>query len=163
MRQRLGIAAALLREPRLLLLDEPTTGLDPGGMRDMRRLVRRLADEGITVLLSSHLMGEVEELCDRRGDRPHRAGSSTRGRSRELLASTAGRYRLRTTDDERAAALAEDRHGVDRRPLRRRRRSTLTGRDEALAALSLALGEAGDRHRARSSRAPRRSRSCSSG
>ena len=65
MKQRLGIAAALLRAPRLLLLDEPTTGLDPAGMRDMRQLVRRLADEGMTVLLSSHLMGEVEELCDR--------------------------------------------------------------------------------------------------
>ena len=65
MRQRLGIAGALLRDPKLLLLDEPTTGLDPGGMRDMRRLVRRLADHGMTVLLSSHLMDEVEDLCDR--------------------------------------------------------------------------------------------------
>ena len=65
MRQRLGIAASLLRNPRLLLLDEPATGLDPGGMRDMRRLVRRLADEGMTVLLSSHLLGEVEEVCNR--------------------------------------------------------------------------------------------------
>ena len=65
MRQRLGIAGALLRDPRLLLLDEPTTGLDPAGMRDMRALVHRLADEGITVLLSSHLMDEVEDLCDR--------------------------------------------------------------------------------------------------
>ena len=65
MRQRLGIAGALLRDPRLLLLDEPTTGLDPAGMRDMRALVRRLAGEGITVLLSSHLMSEVEDLCDR--------------------------------------------------------------------------------------------------
>ena len=65
MRQRLGIAGALVRDPRLLLLDEPTTGLDPAGMRDMRLLIRRLAGQGITVLLSSHLMGEVEELCDR--------------------------------------------------------------------------------------------------
>src|SRR4029077_888817 len=65
MRQRLGIAAALLRDPRLLLLDEPATGLDPAGMRDMRRLVRRLADGGITVMLSSHLLNEVEELCNR--------------------------------------------------------------------------------------------------
>src|SRR5437870_2096818 len=54
MRQRLGIAAALMRRPRLLLLDEPTTGLDPGGMRDMRMLIRRLAGDGITVLLASH-------------------------------------------------------------------------------------------------------------
>src|SRR4051794_19978970 len=65
MKQRLGIASALLRDPRLLLLDEPTTGLDPAGMRDMRRLIRRLADEGMTVLLSSHLLGEVEEICNR--------------------------------------------------------------------------------------------------
>ena len=62
MRQRLGIAGALLRDPRLLLLDEPTTGLDPAGMRDMRQLVRQLAADGITILLSSHLLAEVEEL-----------------------------------------------------------------------------------------------------
>jgi ABC-2 type transport system ATP-binding protein len=64
MRQRLGLAAALLRRPRLLLLDEPTNGLDPGGMRDMRRLIGNLAADGLTVLLSSHLMGEVEQLCN---------------------------------------------------------------------------------------------------
>jgi len=57
MRQRLGIAAALLREPRLLLLDEPATGLDPGGMRDMRDLIRNLSAQGMTVLLSSPLLG----------------------------------------------------------------------------------------------------------
>src|SRR5207302_9970429 len=56
MRQRLGIAASLLRRPKLLLLDEPATGLDPAGMRDMRELVRRLAAEQITILLSSHLL-----------------------------------------------------------------------------------------------------------
>src|SRR5207248_5526623 len=65
MKQRLGIAASLLRAPRLLLLDEPTTGLDPAGMRDMRQLVTRLAAEGITILLSSHLLYEVEDLCNR--------------------------------------------------------------------------------------------------
>src|SRR5439155_26610202 len=65
MRQRLGVAASLVRQPRLLLLDEPTNGLDPAGMRDMRQLVMRLASEGITVLLSSHLLDEVEELCNR--------------------------------------------------------------------------------------------------
>src|SRR4051794_28668320 len=64
MRQRLGIASSLLRDPRLLLLDEPATGLDPAGMRDMRKLIRRLASEGMTVLLSSHLLAEVEELCN---------------------------------------------------------------------------------------------------
>jgi len=80
MRQRLGIAAALLRDPKLLLLDEPATGLDPAGMRDMRLLIRRLADEGMTVLLSSHLMTEVEELCNRVAI-IQAARSSTRERS----------------------------------------------------------------------------------
>src|SRR4029079_11771280 len=65
MKQRLGIASALLRDPRLLLLDEPATGPDPAGIRDMRELIRDLAGHGITVLLSSHLMPEVEELCNR--------------------------------------------------------------------------------------------------
>jgi ABC-2 type transport system ATP-binding protein len=65
MRQRLGIAAALLRDPRLLILDEPATGLDPAGMRDMRLLITRLSEQGITVLLSSHQLPEVQDLCDR--------------------------------------------------------------------------------------------------
>jgi ABC-2 type transport system ATP-binding protein len=64
MRQRLGVAASLLREPRLLVLDEPANGLDPAGIRDMRALVKRLAEGGLTVLLSSHNMDEVEEICD---------------------------------------------------------------------------------------------------
>jgi ABC-2 type transport system ATP-binding protein len=64
MRQRLGVAAALLRDPRLLVLDEPANGLDPAGIRDMRALVVRLARGGLTVLLSSHDMAEVEQVCD---------------------------------------------------------------------------------------------------
>ncbi|HEU4397673.1 MAG TPA: ABC transporter ATP-binding protein [Actinomycetota bacterium] len=67
MKQRLGVAAALLGEPDLLILDEPTNGLDPSGMADMRELVRRLAAQGRTVLLSSHLLGEVQQICDRVG------------------------------------------------------------------------------------------------
>jgi len=62
--QRLGVAAALMRSPRLLVLDEPTNGLDPAGIRDMRRLIARLASTGITILLSSHNMLEVEETCE---------------------------------------------------------------------------------------------------
>ncbi len=64
MRQRLGLASALVREHRLLVLDEPVNGLDPDGMADVRRLVRELADAGAAVLLSSHHMGEVEAVCD---------------------------------------------------------------------------------------------------
>ncbi|MEO7837588.1 MAG: ABC transporter ATP-binding protein [Acidimicrobiales bacterium] len=64
MRQRLGMGAALLRDPELLVLDEPVNGLDPAGIRDTRQLLRRLGDEGRTVFLSSHLLGEVQQLCD---------------------------------------------------------------------------------------------------
>jgi len=67
MKQRLGVAAALLKEPELLILDEPTNGLDPKGMAEMRDLIRSLGRGGKTVLLSSHLMGEVEQICDRVG------------------------------------------------------------------------------------------------
>jgi ABC-2 type transport system ATP-binding protein len=65
MRQRLGLAAALMRRPAILLLDEPTNGLDPGGIRDFRSLLKEVAAEGVTVFLSSHLLTEVELLCDR--------------------------------------------------------------------------------------------------
>jgi ABC-2 type transport system ATP-binding protein len=64
MKQRLGIAAALLREPELLILDEPANGLDPAGIKEVRQLLRTLANEGRTVFLSSHLLGEVQQVCD---------------------------------------------------------------------------------------------------
>jgi ABC-2 type transport system ATP-binding protein len=64
MKQRLGIAAAMLAGPRLLILDEPTNGLDPGGIVEMRGLIRSFAGDGITVLVSSHLISEIEQICD---------------------------------------------------------------------------------------------------
>jgi len=67
MKQRLGVASALLKDPDVLILDEPTTGLDPKGMAEMREFIRGLGDGGRTVLLSSHLMPEVEQICDRVG------------------------------------------------------------------------------------------------
>lgn len=67
MKQRLGVAAALLEDPELLILDEPTNGLDPKGMSEMRELIRELGRGQRTVLLSSHLMHEVEQICDRVG------------------------------------------------------------------------------------------------
>lgn len=67
MKQRLGVAAALLKDPVLLVLDEPTNGLDPAGMADMRALIRRLGSGYRTVLISSHLMTEIEQICDRVG------------------------------------------------------------------------------------------------
>jgi ABC-type multidrug transport system ATPase subunit len=67
MKQRLGIAAALLKDPELLILDEPTNGMDPAGMAEMRSFIRNLGRGRRTVLLSSHLMSEVEQVCDRVG------------------------------------------------------------------------------------------------
>jgi ABC-2 type transport system ATP-binding protein len=67
MKQRLGVAAALVKNPDLLILDEPTNGLDPPGMVDMRALIRTLRAEGRTLLLSSHQLNDVEQLCDRVG------------------------------------------------------------------------------------------------
>ncbi|MEA2297326.1 MAG: type transport system ATP-binding protein [Solirubrobacteraceae bacterium] len=141
MRQRLGIAAALLRAPRLLLLDEPATGLDPAGMRDMRALIRRLAGEGITVMLSSHQLAEVEELCNRvaiiRDGRVAYEGDLA-----ELKRSAATEYRLRTTDDERAARVARAQPGVA--DVRRGDDDVrLRAEESAVAELSIALGEAG--------------------
>ncbi|HVD02881.1 MAG TPA: ABC transporter ATP-binding protein [Candidatus Dormibacteraeota bacterium] len=65
MRQRLGLATALLHDPELLVLDEPANGLDPAGIREVRSLLRQLGDQGKTVFLSSHVLGEVERVCDR--------------------------------------------------------------------------------------------------
>jgi len=141
MRQRLGIAGALLRAPRLLLLDEPATGLDPAGMRDMRRLIRRLADDGMTVLLSSHLMGEVEELCDRVAI-VNSGRVVYEGALEDLIETTAGRYELRTTDDAFAAEIAARVPGVDAvTPIARG--LTFAADERSAAALSLALADGG--------------------
>jgi ABC-2 type transport system ATP-binding protein len=65
MKQRLGIAAALLKDPQVLILDEPANGLDPAGIREVRQLLRSLGREGRTVFLSSHILSEVQQVCDR--------------------------------------------------------------------------------------------------
>jgi ABC-2 type transport system ATP-binding protein len=90
MKQRLGVAAALMGDPELIILDEPTNGLDPAGMADMRALIVDLAKGGQTVLLSSHLLAEVEEICDR-------VGVIARGRLLEesTVAALRGGRRLR--------------------------------------------------------------------
>jgi ABC-2 type transport system ATP-binding protein len=64
MKQRLAVASALLKNPKLLILDEPANGLDPGGIREMRTLMRTLAESGMTVVLSSHILGEIQLICD---------------------------------------------------------------------------------------------------
>ncbi len=142
MRQRLGIAAALLRQPKLLLLDEPATGLDPGGMRDMRDLIRELSSRGMTVLLSSHLLAEVEELCNRVAI--VRSGRLAYQGSLDDLRRQAGEgYRLRTTDEARARAVAAAQPGISE-VTAGDGGTSFSARDEAaVSALSLALTEAG--------------------
>ena len=140
MRQRLGIAASLLRSPRLLLLDEPTTGLDPAGMRDMRDLVRRLAGEGITILLSSHLLNEVEELCNRVAI-IRKGRIIYQGGLRELLGQAAAGYRLRTPELERARTVCLTQRGIDEVRVDGDVLTFLADED-AVGALSIALGQA---------------------
>ena len=118
MKQRLGVAAALLKDPDLVVLDEPTNGLDPAGMRDMRALIRRLGDEGHTVILSSHMLGEVQQVCDRVGvisrgtDAPgeHGRGAARLGRCPPGVAVRRGprdarRPRLRAGGQTRSTAI----------------------------------------------------------
>ncbi len=84
MLQRIGLAQALVQEPRLLVLDEPTAGVDPAGSRDIRDLILRFKERGITVLLCSHLLGQVQEVCDRIGIL-HRGKLLREGPLRDLI------------------------------------------------------------------------------
>ena len=112
MLQRLGIAAALLRQPRLLLLDEPTAGLDPQGTRAVCALLRELATSGVTVFLSSHHMGDVEQVCDSvtvlKSGRNVWSGTLVELRQ----GAPASMYRLSTTDNAAARERATADTGV---------------------------------------------------
>jgi len=141
MRQRLGIAAALLRSPRLLILDEPATGLDPAGMRDMRSLIRRLAGEGITVLLSSHQLPEVQDLCDRVAI-VDKGRVVYEGALADLRRQGGAGYRLRSTDDSRALAIAREQAGIEA-PQVGEHGLAFQAEESDVGALSLALGRAG--------------------
>jgi ABC-2 type transport system ATP-binding protein len=105
MKQRLGIAAALLADPSLLILDEPTNGLDPAGIVEMRSLIRSLADEGMTLFVSSHLLSEIEHICDHvvmiRGGR-----SVFQGSVAELRGLRTAELVLRPEDPEHLGLLA---------------------------------------------------------
>lgn len=105
MRQRLGLAAALLRSPRLLVLDEPTNGLDPQGIREVRDLLAELNSAGTTVFLSSHQLAEVEQLCTRVGVIDH--GRLVLQDDLEVLRRPTGRVIVRSPDADRAAALLD--------------------------------------------------------
>ena len=142
MRQRLGIASCLIRRPRLLMLDEPANGVDPAGIYFLRALIRRLSDEGITILLSSHLLAEVQEICNRvavinEGRIVHE------GSLAELGASGAPHYHLRTTDTARAAAVCATLDSVrDLRVDSGELTFTLANDQDAIA-LTRALADAG--------------------
>jgi ABC-2 type transport system ATP-binding protein len=112
MRQRLGLARVLLGRPELLLLDEPTNGLDPQEMRAIRELVRRLSDQGVTVLLSSHLLTEIEQVCS------HvvvmdKGRLVTTGTVRELIGQSSSAY-FEVDDVARARQVLEATPGVGR-------------------------------------------------
>ena len=105
MKQRLGLAHVLLGDPDLLILDEPTNGMDPDGMAEVRELIRSLGDGERTVLLSSHLLHEVEQVCDSVAILSH-GRLVAQGRVDDLIHSLAGeKIRLRTTDNARAIEL----------------------------------------------------------
>jgi ABC-2 type transport system ATP-binding protein len=143
MRQRLGIAAALLRSPRLLLLDEPTSGLDPQGTRAVSALLTELCAQGVAVILSSHLIGEVEAICDSytiiRDGRVVWDGPATR-----LEADAPGSvYALSTSDDRRALALAGGWEGVEASVAAGAHGVRLTARPASLDGYAIALGREG--------------------
>jgi ABC-2 type transport system ATP-binding protein len=110
MRQRLGLARVLLGRPELLLLDEPTNGLDPQEMRAVRELVRRLSDGGVTVLLSSHLLAEVEQVCSNVVVMD-KGRLVTTGTVRDLMGQSTSAY-FEVDDVPRAARLLAEAPGV---------------------------------------------------
>jgi ABC-2 type transport system ATP-binding protein len=111
MRQRLGLAAALLGDPEVLVLDEPANGLDPAGIRWLRDLLRSLAAEGRTVLISSHVLAEVAQTVDRVVI-IHRGHLITQAPIAEVLAGAQGATRVRSPDGERLRRVLEEEEGA---------------------------------------------------
>ena len=107
MRRRLGLAAALLKKPELVILDEPSNGLDPGGIRDMREAIPRLAESGVSVLLSSHILAEVQQVCSSVSIIDDGRLLKT-GRVQDLLGESTSRTRVGVAEPERAARILTD-------------------------------------------------------
>jgi ABC-2 type transport system ATP-binding protein len=144
MRQRLGLAAALLRSPKVLLLDEPTSSLDPAAAREARTLIKGLADQGVAVVLSSHDMGEVEELCEAltviNHGRVVYAGTVEELRQRAPSAI----HILHTSNDQAAHGLSADWRGLKVRPTGVEQGGLeVAGDSDVLDAYTIALGRAG--------------------
>jgi ABC-2 type transport system ATP-binding protein len=141
MRQRLGVALALLGAPDVLVLDEPTNGLDPAGMREIRQMLRRLADGGTTVFVSSHLLAEVEAICDR-------VGVLSRGKlvaegPPAKLRGAAETVRVEVDDAARAAEVLARLEGLEVRPGGDRALSVRLGARTTAADVNAALVGAG--------------------
>jgi ABC-2 type transport system ATP-binding protein len=103
MRQRLGLAAALMRRPKLLILDEPTNGLDPQGIQEIRRLLLQMNDDGTTIFLSSHLLAEIQQMCTRVG--VLRDGRLIVQEQLDTLLQPTGLVAVRTPDADRCTEL----------------------------------------------------------
>jgi ABC-2 type transport system ATP-binding protein len=112
MRQRLGVARSLLADPELLILDEPTNGLDPAGIHEFRDMIRGFVSEGRTVLLSSHLLDEVEKICDEVAI-VDRGQVVVQGSIADLAAGGKQTILIATSDEERALAILSEHRGVE--------------------------------------------------
>lgn len=111
MKQRVGLALALLHRPRFVIVDEPTNGLDPAGMREIRHLLRTLVHEGTTVLLSSHLLNEVQQVCDRIAVL-NRGRVVAQGHVADLLRARQPAVKVRVADPETATQVLRALPGV---------------------------------------------------
>jgi len=112
MKQRIGLAMALVHRPRFVILDEPTNGLDPAGMREIRQLLRSLAENGTSVLLSSHLLNEVQQVCDRIAVL-NKGRVVAQGRVEDLLNGKQPSLRLTVSNPKGAAHLLKSLPGVE--------------------------------------------------
>lgn len=112
MKQRVGLAMALVHRPRFVILDEPTNGLDPAGMREIRQLLRSLAENGTSVLLSSHLLNEVQQVCDRIAVL-NKGRVVAQGRVEDLLNGQKPSVRLTVSDTGAAVRAFESLPGVE--------------------------------------------------
>jgi ABC-2 type transport system ATP-binding protein len=134
MRQRLGVARSLLADPELLILDEPTNGLDPAGIHEFRDMIRGFVAEGRTVLLSSHLLDEVEKICDEVAI-VDRGQVVVQGSIADLAAGGKQTILIATSDEEQALAILSDHRGVE---------SAAAGSDGIRVTLRVEAGGAGD-------------------
>lgn len=137
MRQRLAIAAALLKDPELLILDEPANGLDPAGIREVRELLRRLGSEGRTVLLSSHVLSEVQQTCDRVAILS-RGRCVAQGAVHEVLARSGARGITARVESPEAAILALQFAGIAARQQQDKLHVDIDPAEGALVAKALA-------------------------